>query len=139
MKSDALLLQFLMEKVMGWHAEQCSARLGVYNYSEHGSLRTGGWRCTLYPNGEVEGWNPLQRNQQKAWADAGILWEKAAHSGIFTLSLGPEGVEVPSLSPGMKPIRFSNIEDGPRAISEAIAKAFGYDEVAAIDAAREKR
>ena len=131
MKSDALLLQFLMEKVMGWHAEQCSARLGVYNYSEHGSLRTGGWRCTLYPNGAVEGWNPLQRNQQKAWGDAGMLWEKATKKGTFALSMNADGVIAWADHPA---ISVSG-DSGPRALSLAIARAFGYEGATALDAA----
>jgi len=88
----------------------------------------------------VMGWSPDSAaarnfNPAESWADAGVLWEKAREKGIFiTLSGQPVG---PWIGQGIRADASS--DSGPRALSLAIAKAFGYGEQAAIDAAEEMK
>jgi len=67
-------------------------------------------------------WNP-----PNSWADAGQVWEKAAKKHVLGLKLGP------AIRPNAKATVYEITgitvpygTSGPRAITEAVARAFGW-------------
>jgi hypothetical protein len=110
---DESIVRFAAEKVMGWHKLPAPTD----SWLSHDG------RFAAPPN-----WNPLD-----SWADMGMLWEKAAGLGVtlrVTCTATMQTWSAVAVSADNNaPVRC--VEDdnsGPRAITEAIVKAFGWKE-----------
>lgn len=96
---DAALVRHLAERVMGCTPDQIE-------------------RWGLDPH-----WNPLD-----SWADAGMVWERARKMGIWIELSGADNWRATFDRAGGSYITLP-CDSGPRAISEAVGRATGFEDV----------
>jgi hypothetical protein len=115
MTRDESLEKFLAESVMGW--EWCEGNAMT--------MFAGRWE---EPNGGThlpQFWNPL-----KSWSDAGQLWERVREKGLqLQLSGWPKEWFAAFVWRAAPSVRGDvSADSGPHAITEAIARATGWEE-----------
>lgn len=109
MTRDESLIRFCAIRVMGWKIQHHQGVDCIYS--------TDGLTFLSY----LFKWNPAE-----SWDDMGQVWEKAAKMGhvLQLTNIGDAWVGKPITSSG----DMATCDSGPRAITTAIARAFGYQE-----------